>query len=665
MQSHSFEEQYWLFVALDQKEIAAFDRLARLAARLLQAPIALITLAAIDQQRIIGQHGLSEPWASQRSLLESHRFFSQIMHAGDIWVADISSDAPIVVPPELLETPIRAYISIPLRTDSQRAIGLLTIFDQRPHQWSAADRENLADLAESVLTDMHLRQALLAMQRAEQALQYSDTLFRNLAAHVDSILWLSDPTNSRVLYISPAYQRITGYEPGRLFDYSHSIVDIVHPDDRERVEREMDRQSHESFDTEFRIIRADGEIIWLRDQNFLIHDHKGQVLQVAGIATDITRQRRAEDALRESAEQYRHLFERNPQPMWVFDRETLEFLAVNNAAVHHYGYSHDEFRSMTLKDIRPPEEIPALLHATQQAKQGFRTSQRLWRHRKKDGTLIEVETTHHSIVFDGRQSWLTLIQDVTERNLIQTQLIQAQKIESLGQLAGGIAHDVNNTLMVISGCIDLIAANLESDHPAQEEVAAIDHAVQRASDLARQLLTFARQQESLLRKTDLNELIRMSARMLRRVISNQSVFELELDTALPPVMIDPSQFEQVLLNLVVNARDAMPDGGRLSITTKAPLPRGGNPSGEPEEGPFATVLVSDTGIGIPPEVQKRIFEPFFTTKEAGKGTGLGLAVCYGIVRQSGGSIEVESRLHQGTTFTIRLPALLYLTTPVK
>jgi PAS domain S-box-containing protein len=376
---------------------------------------------------------------------------------------------------------------------------------------------------------------------------------------------------------------------------------------------------------------------------------------VLWISRDITEHRRSEEALRQSEERYRMLFENNPSPMYVFALGTLRFLAVNEAAITHYGYAREEFLSMTIKDIRPQEDVPALLEFLANWS-GAPYEGGPWRHRKRDGSLIRVEVAVHTLLFDGNPSCLVLVKDVTERKQLEDELRQAQKMEAIGLLAGGIAHDFNNLLTVIMGYGALASGSLQETDPLRSDIEQIQRAGERAASLTRQLLTFSRKQVLQPKVIDLNEAVSEMEKMLRRVIGE----DIDLRTSLQPeparVKADPGQIEQVLMNLAVNARDAMPDGGKLLIETKnvvldedyARLHVDVTP------GPHVVLTVKDTGAGMNEETLGRIFEPFFTTKPVGWGTGLGLSTVYGIVRQAGGSIHVESAVGEGTTFNIYL-----------
>ena len=370
---------------------------------------------------------------------------------------------------------------------------------------------------------------------------------------------------------------------------------------------------------------------------------------------NIQRQQRQ---LIESEEKYRILFESNPHPMWVYDLETLKFLTVNDAAVEHYGYSRDEFLTLTIKDIRPAEEISPLLENVSRITTGIDKAG-VWRHRKKEGTIIYVEITSHVVDFGGRRGEIVLANDVTKSLKLEEQLRQAQKMESVGLLAGGVAHDFNNVLTAIIGYGNLLQMKLAKTDPLRSYAENILTTAQRAAQLTQSLLAFSRKQVINPIPVELNGIITRVEKLLKRLIRE----DIELITRLVPgdtaVMADSVQIEQVLMNLVTNARDAMPHGGTLTISTS--IDELGKDfitvHGYGKPGAYVRLSIADTGEGMDERTREHIFEPFFTTKEMGKGTGLGLASAYGLIKQHKGFIEVESAPGRGTSFHIYFPAL--------
>jgi two-component system cell cycle sensor histidine kinase/response regulator CckA len=358
----------------------------------------------------------------------------------------------------------------------------------------------------------------------------------------------------------------------------------------------------------------------------------------------------AEQALRDSERRHRQLFEQNPIPMWVFDVDTLRFLAVNDAALVTYGYSREEFLDMTLRDIRPAEDVPALLEDVAKPAGDLRP-RGLWRHVRKDGTILDVEVSAHELSPSSGRTRMVSAIDVTERRRLEAQLAEAARMEAMGHLAGGIAHDFNNMLTAVIGYSDLLVAEL-GDSPLAEEAREIRRAGTRAADLTRQVLAFARRQVLAPRPVDVNAVVEGVSQMLRRLIGEQVRLVTKLAAQPAVVMADPGQLEQVLVNLAINARDAMPDGGVLEIGVE--LVEDAASLGRGLDGRAVLVTVTDSGTGMDAETLSRAFEPFFTTKNIGRGTGLGLATVHGIVHQSNGQIWADSDVYRGTTISILL-----------
>jgi two-component system cell cycle sensor histidine kinase/response regulator CckA len=371
---------------------------------------------------------------------------------------------------------------------------------------------------------------------------------------------------------------------------------------------------------------------------------------------EMAQRQRDQEVIKESEQQYRLLFTENPQAMWVFDRESLRFLNVNSAAIRQYGYSLAEFRGLTVKDLFAAAEVPALLNEVAQPSPGVQV-RGTWHHRTKGQKPIEVEITTTDLIYDGQPARLAMVSDITEHKQLEKQLRQAQKMEAVGQLAGGVAHDFNNVLTVIQGYAKLLLARNGSDGETKEQLAHIAAAGERAANLTRQLLAFSRRQVIQAESVDLNEVIGNLTRMLQRLIGEDIILQHVFAPHLPFVHADRGMLEQILLNLVVNARDAMPDGGKLTITTERVAVDEGHLRRQPEAwlGTFVCLSVHDTGCGISAEIMPHIFEPFFTTKDVNKGTGLGLATVYGIVKQHDGWMEVTSEVGVGTEFKVFLP----------
>jgi PAS domain S-box-containing protein len=369
---------------------------------------------------------------------------------------------------------------------------------------------------------------------------------------------------------------------------------------------------------------------------------------------------RIEGALRESREQLQRA-ESVALVMTAHVALDGRWLKVPPRLSELLGYSETELRSRTVLEVTHPEDLAPIEHELRKLVSGeVRSSDHTVRLLRSDGGTIWVSANASPVQNASGTPlyFLVYIRDVTERKTLEEQLRQAQKMEAVGQLAGGVAHDFNNLLTAIIGNAELLLREIEAEDPRRLDVMEINRAAHRAATLVRQLLAFSRKQVLQPRVVDLNAVVTDLSTMLRRVIGEHVELRLELQPDLGKVLADPGQMEQVITNLAVNARDAMPSGGTLAIHTAnvdADDVPGQTPESMPLIGPLVEVSVRDDGVGMDERTLARLFEPFFTTKEMGRGTGLGLATVYGIVRQSGGHIRVNSRLHHGSTFTVYLP----------
>jgi PAS domain S-box-containing protein len=386
------------------------------------------------------------------------------------------------------------------------------------------------------------------------------------------------------------------------------------------------------------------------------------VEQATRAARESARRRQAEIALRASETRFREMAENIRDVFWVASSDGKQLLYVSPGYANIWGRSVAELHEQPdvwMSSI-VEEERDRVLKALATLSLGGEVRIE-YRIRRPDGTVRWVETrAYPSTDSGGAAHAVGVSTDITERKLLQQQLLQSQKMEAIGQLAGGIAHDFNNLLTVINGYASLTLAGEDTPDTLRKPLLQIQAAGERAANLTRQLLVFSRKQVMQFKPIDLNHTIEESTRMLSRMVGEQIELSLKLDPSLPQIEADTSMIEQVLMNLVVNARDAMPQGGRLVIATEcrdiSPAEAKAMPG--TRAGRFARLTVSDTGAGIAPEIMSKIFEPFFTTKGVGQGTGLGLAMVFGIVENHHGWIHTESRLGEGTSFRIFLPTAL-------
>ena len=409
---------------------------------------------------------------------------------------------------------------------------------------------------------------------------------------------------------------------------------------------------------------TDGRTIWLRTSKVPLHDASGAVFGVLGTYEDITEQRRAAMDLQDSEERFRATFEQAAVGIAHVGVDG-RFLRVNQRLCEMVGYTREEMLARTFQDITHPADLAADLENVRRILAGeIQAYSMEKRYIRKDGTAAWIAMTV-SLARDaeGRPRYfISVIEDLEPRRRaeeqgarLRNQLEQSQKMETIGQLAGGVAHDFNNLLTAILGFSDLILADRNSSH--RSELEEIKHAGERAAALTRQLLAFSRKQVFHLELLDLNDVAVNMETMLRRLIGEDVRLTSTLSSEIGRVKADASQIEQVLLNLAVNARDAMPGGGVLRIeTSNVDVDEALAAAHAPcASGRYVVLSVTDTGCGMDVETQRRVFEPFFTTKPKGKGTGLGLATVYGIVTQSGGFVSFSSEPRKGTSFRVYLP----------
>ncbi len=498
-------------------------------------------------------------------------------------------------------------------------------------------------------------------QRTDRTLRDREERFRQLADNIQEVFFVMDAQFRETLYINPAYERAWGRSCQSLYDNPKSFLDPIPPEDQSRLLASIARNQmgEDAGDIDFRVIRPDGEVRWMLAHAVPIHNERGEVYRIAGVALDITERRRAEEALRESERRLRTLFETVNLIVLGLDANGAVGY-VNPFFLKLTGYGSDEILGKSWFRLLP-EEVRTTM---QDLYKDLLEHERFHPHYESPIVTKAGEERmiawNNTILRDagGRPAGtLSIGEDVTQRNQLETQLRQAQKMEAIGRLAGGVAHDFNNVLTAIFGYVDLLREDLPAGSAAQQDLGEVRKAAERAAGLTRQLLAFSRQQVLEPIVLNVNDLVEDFEKMLGRVIGEDVELRLALGKDVGNVRADPGQLDQVIMNLVVNARDAMPTGGKLILeTANAELTEQYAELHQPVvPGPYVMLAVSDTGTGMTPEVKARVFEPFFTTKERGKGTGLGLSTVYGIVKQSGGYVWVYTEQGRGTTFKIYLP----------
>jgi PAS domain S-box-containing protein len=500
--------------------------------------------------------------------------------------------------------------------------------------------------------------------RTQEALRASEARFRLAVGATRDMIFDVDLATGHVVR-DGAVEEMLGLTGREIAPTLQGWLDLVHPEDREATAARFGEgmaAGHERLTYEYRVRRADGRTAHLQDRLRILRDDAGRSVRVVGAATDVTEAREAEAALRLSEARLRMALDTAGMMAWEWDPATGR---IRNLASLPETTSpplkpealgtYDRF----LASVHPDDRARvAQTHAEAVARGGEFSHQ--FRVTGQSGALRWLHSTGRVIPGpDGQAERVAGVSvDVTERVQLEAQLRQAQKMEAVGQLAGGVAHDFNNMLMVIMASARFARESLAPDAPAQEDLGAVEEAARRAAQLTRQLLAFSRKQLLKPEMLDLNEVVRGLEPMLRRLIG-EDIAVVMLPAAAPlPVLADPGQLEQVLVNLAVNARDAMPQGGRLVIQTSAvelSAAEVARRDGVVPPGPYVRLTVRDAGVGMDARTLAQIFEPFFTTKGPGEGTGLGLSTVYGIVQQSGGSVSVTSAPGVGTTFEIDLP----------
>ncbi|HEX8986089.1 MAG TPA: PAS domain S-box protein [Bryobacteraceae bacterium] len=509
--------------------------------------------------------------------------------------------------------------------------------------------------------------AISKRRKAEKALRDAERRYGEVLKSVKAILWRGDPSTFQFTFVSKQAEEILGYPAERWLTEAGFWADHIHSEDREPAIAFCQKTTQERRDHEFeyRMIAADGRVVWLHDSIRVVVED-GRPKELVGVMVDITAQKQAEMELRASEERFRSVFANAAIGVGIVDREG-HVLEANRAYCEIIGYSLEELRATDLYSLTDPADLPESRRLLGKLLSGEVPSLVMEkRYVRKDGRSAWVRNSVSLLRYgDGKPIRLvTLMEDITrrkqieeERGRLEEQLLQAQKLESIGRLAGGVAHDFNNLLTVIGGYTVLLRRQLPADQLSLESLDQIESACGRAEALTRQLLAFGRRQVLRTQVLDLNDTVGNAAGMLRQLIGENIGLQTVLSGRLGSVKADAGQIQQVVMNLVLNARDALQDGGTLALETENVELDEDYAQRHPGvvPGPHVMLAVRDSGIGMDKETLAHIFEPFFTTKEQGKGSGLGLSVVYGIVEQSGGHVTVESEKGLGTTVRIYLP----------
>ena len=546
--------------------------------------------------------------------------------------------------------PCASLMFVPIR-DGDSTVGMLSIQSYAIDAYGPSDLatlQTLADQCGGALSRIISREAL---RESESWLRVAQSL-----SHIGNFRW--DARTGKLNWSEELF-RIYGRDPLRFKPDFEAYIGSIHPDDRERIAGTLGEvmRTQGSFNHDYRLQLPDGSIKWVGARGRALTDADGNLIGIEGTCQDVTERKQVESSLRQSEEKFRTLFENSGDAIFLMQGEL--FVDCNARTLSMFGC---ESRNQILG--KPPhlfspeiqsggrdsvslarEKIDAALAGEPQFFE--------WTHTRLDGSQFPAEVGLIVLELGDRRFLQAIVRDSTERNRLEEQLRQSHKMEAIGLLAGGVAHDFNNLLTVINGFCEVLMSQQEPTNPQWESLAAIREAGDRAASLTAQLLAFSRKAIVEPKVVDLNDQLETTFRMLRRLIGAHIRLESHLSAELDKVRVDPTQFDQVIMNLAVNAHDAMPKGGVLTITT-----RNVRCAGEAGPARFVQLTVTDTGMGMSDEIRSRIFEPFYTTKGMGKGTGLGLATVHGIINQAGGTISVESEPGIGTTFRILIPSFV-------
>ena len=569
-----------------------------------------------------------------------------------------------------------ALITFPLRV-AGLPFGSLTIYAREAGSFEKPELQLLEEIAENLAYGITAIRTREESKRTEAALLEAEARYRLLVEEVPAISYLAEAgATGPFFYVSPQVKTILGYRPEECMADPTFWWEHLHPHDRGVAEVEDAWQDGVAFQFEYRMIHRDGRQVWIRDEGTIFRSAETGKRMARGQMIDITRQKEAEDALRESEERYRRFVNESSEGIYRMEYDppvptrlsieeqlawgykTGSMAECNDAMARMYGFaSADELAGKKLSEFLVLHDPVTRQFMENYIRNGYRIANQESREIDALGKKRIFRNTMVGTVVDGHwvRDW-GITRDVTDQMQMEEQLRNAQQLEAIGRLAGGVAHDFNNILSIIIGHGELLLA-MGNDERTRSGIQQIQRAAERAASLTQQLLAFGRKQVLQPTILDLNEAVADVQKMLARVIGEDIELIAKLHPSLGTVKADPGQIEQVLMNLAINARDAMPQGGRFTMETS-------NEEINPEQGRdldltpghYVMLRVSDNGHGMDDTTLSHIFEPFFTTKPVGKGTGLGLATVYGIVKQSGGSIQVESEAGQGTEFRVFLPA---------
>lgn len=544
---------------------------------------------------------------------------------------------------------------VPIR-DGENAVGILSIQSYAVRAYTPEDLQTLQALANQTAGALARIQEATERQRAEEELRLSETRFRTVVENIGEGLLITD-LQDVVLYVNRRMTELCGYVSEEMIG-RRSYELIVPAAGWDAIQRKNEcRAAGVSERYELVLKRKDGSRFWAEINAAPYRSPDGEIIGTIGAVADITERKQKEEELRRSEERFSKAFRSSPLPLAITSLRDERFLDVNESLTRLLGYSREEIIGRTSQELAIWVDADQHSQIRQALAEQRPLRELTCKVRTKQGEVRDALASAEPFELGGEPCILFISQDITDRLNLEAQLRQAQKMEAVGQLSAGLAHDFNNILTIIQGHITLLSTLRHLDSDAKESMDHIAGASERAANLTAQLLAFSRKRMMQPRQVDLSEVVASAGRMMRGLLGERIELQFAYPGHLPRVTADIGMLEQLIINLALNARDAMPTGGKVVVSLATleidPLSARRNPEARP--GPFVRMTFEDTGCGMSPETLSRVFEPFFTTKDVGKGSGLGLASVYGIVKQHQGWIEVESRLGSGSTFRIYLP----------
>lgn len=567
-----------------------------------------------------------------------------------VWIGIIVS--------EILTTLLSVIISLTLWGNVSRQILIVGFFDAFIVSFIVVfitiyflrRSSSLSEINERLLIEINERKQM------EQALVESHNSLQYVVDSIDAVVYVADMQTYEVLLINK-------YVRDKFGDIKGKIC-------WQTIQKGQTGPC--SFCSNSKLIGNDGKLLdtyiwdiqntfnnrWYECHDKVIKWIDGRIVRIE-IAADITERKKSEEALRESEERLKAIFENAKEGILVIDAETRRFINANIMICQMLGYSCEEIKKLGLSDIHPEEDLPFVSEQFEKlARQALATAYKI-PIKRKDGTVFYAEINSSPFKLAGKNYMAGFFRDITENNKLEEQLRQSQKIVAVGVLAGGVAHEFSNILTTIKGSAYIIQKKLEKDDSLNKYSEQITASINKASNLAQGLLAFSRKQIVDLKPQNLSEIVMRVKNLVSNLIGEHIELTIEFTGRDLTIIADSNQIEQVLVNLITNAKDAMLQGGRLTIKTDIEEMNDdfNKKHGFGLPGKYALISVSDTGTGMTESIKEKIFEPFFTTKELGKGTGLGLSIVYGIVKQHNGYIDVDTKLNEGTTFKLYIPAV--------